>query len=81
MVFLLKMINEYRRAALVSRASEVECESRSDVAYVAQSLRRLRLTGKDVVFPLKTINRYRRMALVSRASKVECESRSDVAYV
>ena len=71
----------YHPAAFFSHQRKRKCASRSDVAYVAQSLRRLRLTGEDVVFLLKMINEYRRAALVSRASKVECESRSDVAYV
>ncbi len=52
-----------------------------DVACVAQSLRRLRFMGENVVVSLKAIDKYRCMALVSRKSEVECESRSDVAYV
>ncbi len=67
--------------ALVSRLSEVECESRSDIAHVAQSLRRLRLTGEDAVFPLKMINGYNRVPLVSHVGEVNCESQSDIAYV
>ena len=60
---------------------EVECESRSDVACVAQSLRRLRFVCENVVVSSKANDEYRGIALVSRMCEVECESRSDVACV